>query len=121
MQRAPKRTKFSLVYGPGVGGYVKAIRISEGIVPLGEFKARASRLIKELKEEAAPLVITQNGRPAAVMLSPEAYDELRERQEFIEAVATGLADAAAGRVVDHDKVAKWLASWGSGDEGEPPL
>jgi prevent-host-death family protein len=100
---------------------VKAIRISEGIVPLGEFKAQASRLIKELKEEAAPLVITQNGRPAAVMLSPEAYDELRERQEFIEAVAAGLADAAAGRVVDHDKVAKWLGSWGSDDEGEPPL
>ena len=100
---------------------MKAIRVSEGIVPLGEFKAQASRLIKELKEEAAPLVITQNGRPAAVMLSPAAYDELRERQEFIEAVAAGLADAAAGRVVDHGKVAKWLSSWGTESEIEPPL
>jgi prevent-host-death family protein len=100
---------------------VKAIRVSEGIVPLGEFKAQAARLIKELKDEAAPLVITQNGRPAAVMLSPRAYDELRERQEFIEAVAAGLADAVAGRVVDHDKVARWLSSWGTDAELEPPL
>ena len=100
---------------------MKAIRVSEGIVPLGEFKAKASRLIKELKREAAPLVITQNGRPAAVMLSPAAYDELRERQDFLEAVAAGLADSAAGRVVDHARVARWLLSWGTDDESEPPL
>lgn len=100
---------------------MKAIRVSEGIVPLGEFKAQASRLMRGLKGEAAPLVITQNGRPAAVVLSPEAYDELRERQEFLEAVAAGLADAVAGRVVDHDRVAKWLSSWGTDDETAPPL
>ena len=45
---------------------MKALRVSEGIVPLGEFKAQAARLIKGLKEQASPLVITQNGRPAAV-------------------------------------------------------
>ena len=100
---------------------MKPIRVSEGIVPLGEFKAQAARLIKELKQDAAPLVITQNGRPAAVMLSPEAYDELRARQEFLEAVAAGLADAVAGRVIEHEKVAKWLATWGTDDEIEPPL
>lgn len=100
---------------------MKAIRVSEGIVPLGTFKAQASRLLGELKQAATPLVITQNGRPAAVVLSPEAYDELQERQEFLETVVTGLADAVAGRVVEHDKVAQWLAQWGTEDEGEPPL
>ena len=100
---------------------MKTIRVSEGIVPLGAFKAQASRLLKELKQETSPLVITQNGRPAAVMLSPEVYDEMQERQEFLEAVARGLADAVAGRVVEHDKVAQWLTRWGTEDEGEPPL
>lgn len=100
---------------------MKTIRVSEGIVPLGAFKAQASRFLRELKQENTPLVITQNGRPAAVVLSPEAYDELRERQEFLEAVARGLADAAAGRVIEHDKIAQWLARWGAEDEGEPPL
>lgn len=99
---------------------MKAIRVAEGIVPLGEFKARAARWIKEIREKATPLVITQNGRPAAVVLSPEAYDEIRERQDYIEAVAAGLADAVAGRVIDHGEVAKWLASWGTLDEREPP-
>ena len=100
---------------------MKTIRVSEGIVPLGTFKAQASRFLRELKQEPTPLVITQNGRPAAVVLSPEAYDELQERQELLETVAQGLADAASGRVVDHDKVAQWLTRWGTEDEGEPPL
>ena len=100
---------------------MKALRVSDGIVPLGEFKAQAARLIKELKEQATPLVITQNGRPAAVVLAPEAYDRLQEHQQYLEAVAAGLADATAGRVVDHERVAKWLESWARDDEGDPPL
>jgi len=100
---------------------VKTLRVSEGIVPLGEFKAQAARLIKELKEQKAPLVITQNGRPAAVVLAPEAYDRLQERQEYLEAVAAGLVDAAAGRLINHERVAKWLEGWGTEGEGEPPL
>lgn len=100
---------------------MKTLRVSEGIVPLGEFKAQAARLIKELKEQKAPLVITQNGRPAAVVLAPEAYDRLQERQEYLEAVAAGLVDAAAGRLINHERVAKWLEGWGTEGEGEPPL
>ena len=98
-----------------------SFRVAEGIVPLGEFKAKASSLLRELrKETAGPLVITQNGRPAAVVLSPEAFDQMRSRQEEIEAVAAGLADAVAGRVVAHEKVARWLRTWGTGREREPP-
>ncbi|MBI4871536.1 MAG: type II toxin-antitoxin system Phd/YefM family antitoxin [Candidatus Riflebacteria bacterium] len=51
---------------------MKAIRVKDGIVPLGEFKANAARLLKELREDTGPLVITHNGRPVAVMLAPEA-------------------------------------------------
>lgn len=30
------------------------------------------------------------------------------------------ADVAAGRIVPHDEVAKWLLTWGTPDEGPPP-
>jgi len=100
---------------------MKPLRVAEGIIPLGEFKAKASALLKGLRRKSGPLVITQNGRPAAVVMAPEAYDELQERQQYLEAVALGLSDAIAGRVVDHAKVADWLATWGTEQEGEPPL
>ena len=100
---------------------MKTLRIAKGIVPLGEFKARAAAYLKGLKGESGPLVITQNGRPAAVVIAPEEYDRLQERQQYLEAVAAGLSDAIAGRVVDHARVAEWLATWGTDKETEPPL
>jgi len=42
-------------------------------------------------------VITQNGKPAGVLLSPTAFDELSERQDFLAAVQDGMADERAGR------------------------
>jgi len=100
---------------------MKHLCIAEGIVPLGEFKSKASALIKNVRKTSSPLVITQNGRPAAVLMSPEEYDRLQEEQKYLEAIAAGLPDAEAGRLIDHAKVVKWLASWGSDNELEPPL
>ena len=47
-----------------------------------------------------------------------SYVDLYEWQ--IEAVQEGIADADASRLVDHDRVAAWLESWGTGDELPPP-
>lgn len=38
----------------------------------------------------------------------------------VEAVREGIADADSGRLVDHDRVAAWLESWGSEAELPPP-
>ena len=100
---------------------MKPIRVTTGIIPLGEFKTKASSLINELKKDSSTLIITQNGRPAAVVLAPQEYDRLREEHRYLEAVALGLADAVSGKVVDHRKVIAWLATWGTGKETEPPL
>src|SRR5712691_4032605 len=100
---------------------MKTLRIADGIVPLGEFKSKASSLIRDLARSSSPLVITQNGRPAAVVMAPDEYDRLQEEHKYLEAVAAGLADAEAGRVVDHAKIVKWLASWGTNNELEPPF
>jgi hypothetical protein len=43
---------------------VKEVQVFDGIVPLGEFKAQAAKLLKRLRESGEPMVITQNGRPA---------------------------------------------------------
>jgi len=99
---------------------MRDINVSEGIVPLGEFKTKASKIIRDLADSDEPLVITQNGRPAAVLLSPAAFQEMRERHEFYRAVAEGVADSEAGRVVDHKKVRLWLESWGTDREKDAP-
>jgi prevent-host-death family protein len=83
---------------------MKPLRASDSIVPIGEFKTHASRLVRAVREHGRPVVITQHGRPAAVLVSPQDYDRLTVHHRFLAAVQSGLADAAAGRTLDDDEL-----------------
>ena len=96
---------------------MKDFNAAHSIVPLGEFKAKAASFLKALDD---PLIVTQNGRAAAVVLSPALFEEMRERNRFLEAIAKGLSDAESGRVVDNAEVKAWLKSWGTANEMDPP-
>ncbi len=83
---------------------MKQLQISKDIFPLGVFKTKASNILKQLHQSQRPVVITQNGNPTAVLITPETYDSLMEEKKFIQAVREGIDDSKAGRVVDDDKV-----------------
>jgi len=86
---------------------MKDIRVAEGVVPLGEFKAHAARYLKQLD---GPVVITQHGRPAGVLVSPVEYDRIRDQERFFESLAAGLSDAQGGRIMDTAELQTRLAS-----------
>ncbi len=88
---------------------MKPIRVSEDIVPIGEFKGQAARWLRRISETGQPVVITQNGKPAGVLLSPSGFDRLQERQRFLESIASGVADADAGRLMDTRQLKRRLA------------
>ena len=93
------------------------LRVSEDIVPLSEFKAHASEWLKRIAQTGAPIVITQNGRAAAVLVSPGEFDALTERGRLLQAVAEGIADADRGRLTDHESmVAEMTSRYGPPDE-----
>jgi len=85
-------------------------QVSEDILPLGEFKSQASRVVRRLREENRAVVITQNGKPAAVLITPEEFDRLNEQQRFVEAVRDGLRDSEAGRTIDDAALTEELDS-----------
>jgi prevent-host-death family protein len=87
---------------------MKPLHVSEDILPIADFKARASEVVRRLREHRRPVVITQSGKPAAVLLSPEEFDRLTYRARILEAVGEGLADAEAGRVVSDKALGKLL-------------
>ncbi len=74
------------------------LNISSDIVPIGEFKTRLSKFLKNVRNTGHPLVITQNGKPAGVLISPSEYDELVHIKLFIESVSRGLSDIESGNV-----------------------
>jgi prevent-host-death family protein len=87
---------------------MKPLQLSEDILPIGEFKTHASRVLRKLQESQRPVVITQNGRPAAVLITPEEFDAFHERERFMATVREGLADIEAGRLLDPEEVRRQL-------------
>jgi prevent-host-death family protein len=83
---------------------MRALRISQDIVPVSDFKAQAADWLRRVADSGQPLVITQNGKAAGVLLSPARFDELTEQARFVQAVEAGLADSEAGRVHSHETV-----------------
>jgi len=92
----------------GAAAVLRVVRIADDIVPVSDFKAQAAELLRRVGDTGQPLVITQNGKAAGVLLSPAEFDRLNERARFVAAVEEGLADDDAGRVRGHDEVAARL-------------
>lgn len=87
---------------------------TEDIHPLSEHRAHLTEHLRQVKETGRPMVITQKGRAAGVLLSPAAYDDLIQKAQFAQdilAIRQGLKEAADGKGVDarkalHDIAAK---------------
>lgn len=47
---------------------------------LSEAKAKLSGLVEDVESRDEEVVITRNGRPAAVLVSPEEYESWKETQ-----------------------------------------
>jgi prevent-host-death family protein len=77
---------------------MKNISISSDIIPVGQFKSDLARYLREIREKNNSLIITQNGKPAGVLISPSEFDELRQIKLFIESISRGLTDSDNGAV-----------------------
>lgn len=80
------------------------MKTTEDIVPIAEFKAHASRLLRVVQQTRRPLIITNRGRAAAVMLAPEEYDRMSEelyRLAVVDRVTTAMAESEAGLGMAH--------------------
>jgi prevent-host-death family protein len=89
---------------PVHGSTSREFQTAEDIIPIAELKANMSEIVRGLDARPRPLVITLNGKPAAVVMSPREYDLLAYRKRFLEAVYEGLADTEAGQTYDGEEV-----------------
>ena len=84
--------------GPPYNATSREVRVSEDIIPIAELKAHLSETVRGL-EGRRPLIVTLNGKAAAVLMSPRAYDAMSSRARVTAAIREGLDDADADRVI----------------------
>jgi prevent-host-death family protein len=74
------------------------------IIPITDLRQDATSIIKRVTASREPLVITQRGRAAAVMVSMEAYEHSQHELELLRLLARGEKEIEAGKGYDLDAV-----------------
>ena len=79
--------------------------------PVTEVKRRATEIIAELQASKEPVLITQHGRAAAVLMDIESYETMQRRLQILQGLMRGRQNVAEGRVLTHDQVAESLTKY----------
>ncbi len=74
------------------------------IIPITDLRQDAAAAIEQLKSSGEPLVVTQRGRAAAVLLSLEAYERSERERALLHLLAQGEREIAAGKGPTLDEV-----------------
>ena len=79
------------------------VRPSSDIQPLSEFRANMAAYIDQVQDSGRPLVLTQNGRGAAVVLGVKQYEQICDEVELVRDLRTAEAQIAAGEGIAHSR------------------
>ncbi len=85
------------------------------IIPITDLRQDAAKVLKQLKDSNEPLIITQRGRAAAVMLSVEAFKQSEHDKELLSLLAKGEKEIGIGEGHDLEDVLSEADSLLSGE------
>lgn len=67
------------------------------IIPITDLRQNAAAALDRVRRSREPVVITQRGRAAAVMLSVEAYESGERERHLLRILAAGEREIAKGK------------------------
>jgi len=85
------------------------------IVPVREFRTKLSELLTDVADRRDHVLVTRNGKPAAVLVPIDEYEALEETAEILsdsatlEAINPGLTELARGETTTLDDLRRELA------------
>jgi len=82
------------------------LRPSVDVRPVTEFRSHTSAILEQVQSTKRPVILTQHGRSAAVLLDVGAYEALLDEVAVIRDVRTAEAQLDAGMGIPHEIVAK---------------
>ncbi len=74
------------------------------IIPVSDLRQDVADVLRRVKQAREPVVITQRGRAAAVMLSVNQYERGEEERQILRALVRGEREIEAGKGYDLDSV-----------------
>ncbi len=74
------------------------MRLSSRIKPISYLKAHASEIVRTIRDDREPLIVTQNGEAKAVVQDIDTYEQTQETMALLKILALGNRQIEAGRV-----------------------
>ena len=87
---------------------MQKISVEQDIKPLSEFRANAAGFIEQINKTGRPIIITQNGKGAAVVLGVSDYDALMEKLELLEEIHIAETQMSEGKVTENEEARKQI-------------
>lgn len=80
---------------------MERIQLNQDIHPLSEFRSNASGFLSQIRKTKRPLVITQNGKSAAVLIDIDEYERLVDKLELIEEIEIAVNQITEQKGIGH--------------------
>lgn len=74
-------------------------------------KRQATRILREVREEKTPVLITEHGRPSAYIVDVDSFEKGRARVKLLEGLARGEEAIRSGRTLKQTEAKKRLKKW----------
>lgn len=84
-----------------MGRASRRVRLDTDIKPVSEFRANAAELIDRVRTTGRPLVLTQRGHSAAVVLDVGDYQQMIDEADLLRDVRTAVEQIEAGEGVSN--------------------
>ena len=83
--------------------------IEKDLISLSDFRSSYKKYITRLSKERNSIVLTQNGKAAAVLVSPREYDQLTGKNDILNLIASRLQEISNNdSVTNEDEMWKKL-------------
>jgi prevent-host-death family protein len=81
------------------------------LVPITDLKRQGGKVLEALRADRSPMVITEHGRAAAVLMDIASYEAMTRRYEILKGIEAGEQDIAAGRTLSWEESKVELRKW----------
>ena len=85
------------------------IQLDKDIQPLSEFRSKVAFYFDKVKKSKRPLIITQNGKSAAILLDVSEYEAMIDKIEVLEDIKLAETQISSGMGISHQDVKKRFA------------
>ena len=82
---------------------MRRLNLDQDVQPVSEFRANAAKFVQQVRETRRPLVLTQHGKSAAVLMDVGEYERMLDTIELLRDNHEAERQIDAGQVVDHEE------------------